>query len=265
MKIENGILLTVSDSDIVDGRFIIPDSVKSIGNFVFSYCRNLTSITIPDSVTSIGDSAFYGCSGLTSITIPDSVKSIGYSVFRNCSSLTSVNIGNGVTSIGGNAFLYCTGLTSVNIGNGVTSIGEYAFDCCYKLTSITIPDSVTSINSSAFYGCSGLTSKKANYKAFRIKNGELYCRNKEYKEGIENSVQGALELCQNGIHYCTNLFEIFDYYHGELDKDIAIYEIEIGNEILTSGTSKCCTNSCILKKRLYKEDIIKILSGVEND
>ena len=196
MKVRNGILLTVSDSDIVDGRFIIPDSVTSIGEF-----------------------AFYGCNDLTSVIIPDSV----------------------------------------------TSIGKYAFAYCYKLASITIPDGVTSINSSTFYGCSGLTSKKANYKAFCIKNGELYCLNKEYKEGIENSVQGALKLCQNGIHYCTNLFEIFDYYHGGLDKDIAIYEIEVGNKIVTSDTSKSCTNSCVLKKRLYREDIIKILNGDKNE
>lgn len=67
-------------------------------------------------------------------------------------------------------------------------------------------------------------------------------------------------MCENGIHYCTNLFEIFNYYGGELDKDIAIYEIEVGNNVLTSDTSKCCTNSCVLKKRLYREDIIKILN-----
>ena len=74
----------------------------------------------------------------------------------------------------------------------------------------------------------------------------------------------GLVLCKHGIHYCTNLFEIFNYYFGELDKDIAIYEIEVGDKILTEkGSSLCCTNSCILKKRLYKEDIIKILNRKE--
>ena len=45
----------------------IPDSVTSIGNYAFYYCRGLTSVTIPNSVTSIGGSAFYYCSGLKSV------------------------------------------------------------------------------------------------------------------------------------------------------------------------------------------------------
>ncbi|WP_461257889.1 leucine-rich repeat domain-containing protein [Treponema sp. R80B11-R83G3] len=167
----------------------IPDSVTSIGNYAFSGCTGLTSITvtssntvyrsegncviqisdnklilgirtsiIPDSVTSIGDSAFSGCSGLTSVTIPDSVTSIGSYAFSGCSGLTSVTIPDSVVSIGSNAFQYCSGLTSVTIGNGVTSIGYYAFQYCSGLTSVTIGNGVTSIGSYAFYYCSGLAS-----------------------------------------------------------------------------------------------------------
>ena len=68
------------------GEIIIPASVQygemtysvtSIGDWAFSICWGLTSITIPNSVTSIGGSAFEDCSGLTSVTIPNSVTSIG--------------------------------------------------------------------------------------------------------------------------------------------------------------------------------------------
>lgn len=82
------------------------------------------------------------------------------------------------------------------IPDSVTSIGDWAFSDCRGLTSITIPDSMTSIGSFAFEDCNGLTSKKANYKAFYIKNGELYCRDKKYIKGVENSVQGALKMCE---------------------------------------------------------------------
>lgn len=68
----------------------IPDSVKSIEKRAFDSCENLTSITIPNSVTSIGNGVFYGCKGLTSITIPDSVTSIEYGAFNSCTNLASV-------------------------------------------------------------------------------------------------------------------------------------------------------------------------------
>ena len=239
MIIENSCLTRVSNNEIVDGKFMIPASVTSIGDFAFEDCSKLTNVTIPDSMTSIGSNAFYNCSGLTSVTI-----------------------GNGVTSIGDRAFYNCSGLTSVTIGNSVTSIGSYAFSWCTGLTSVVIPDSVTSIGEKAFV-CCALTSKQTNYKAFQGKNGKLRCRRKTYSEGKKHYVRGTLKMCENGIHYCTNLFEIFNYYHGELDKDIAIYEIEVGSKILTSDSSKCCTNSCVLKRRLHREDIIKILNGKE--
>ena len=87
--------------------------MTSIGDYAFSECRGLTSITIPNSVTSISDYAFYECYGLTSITIPNSVTSISDHAFSCCSGLTSVNIGSSVTSIGSKAFCFCDGLTEV--------------------------------------------------------------------------------------------------------------------------------------------------------
>ena len=173
------------------------ESVTSIGNWIFSDCAELTSITIPESVTSIGKYAFSGCSGLTSINIPDGITSIGDGAFSECSGLTSITIPESVTSIGNNAFSGCSGLTSLSIPlnvtsvgycylqiaegilvtaspnyelsidsprinwvipDGVTSIKNYAFHGCSGLASITIPESVTSIGDNAFYSCSGLTS-----------------------------------------------------------------------------------------------------------
>lgn len=106
----------------------------------------------------IGDYAFSGCVNLKSVTIPDSVTKIGNSTFKGCCSLTSVTIPNSVTSIGGSAFSWCIGLTSIIIPNSVTEIGDYAFEDCSGLTSVTIPNGVTEISEGAFSGCSGLTS-----------------------------------------------------------------------------------------------------------
>jgi len=159
-------------------KAVIPVSVRSIGDGVFSGMSSLKEVTIPDGVTSIGDDAFYGCSGLTHVTIPDSVTSIGDGAFCGCSGMAdasgfvivrnvlysyhgeggSLTIPNNVMCIGKEAFYDCRGLTSVTIPGSVTSIGDSAFSYCSGLTSVTIGNGVSSIGLLAFDSCSGLTS-----------------------------------------------------------------------------------------------------------
>ena len=131
---------------------ILPNKLKTIGDYVFSSCLELKNVTIPDSVTSIGNGAFCDCSSLTNITIPDSVTSIGNSAFKDCSSLTNITIPDSVTGIGNSAFNDCSSLTNITIPESVTSIGASAFEWCSSLTNITIPESVTSIGNWVFYG-----------------------------------------------------------------------------------------------------------------
>ncbi len=114
----------------------IPNSVTAIGDYAFSDCVGLTSVTIPNSVTAIGRSAFANCTGLTSITIPNSVTAISDHAFSNCSGLTSVTIPNSVTTISMSTFANCTGLTSITIPNSVTAISEYAFSNCTAVNTI---------------------------------------------------------------------------------------------------------------------------------
>ena len=172
---------------------VIEEGVTSIGEYAFSGCGNLATITvdannqtfdspegsnaiirkvdntlilgckttvIPASVTSIGASAFYGCSGLTTISIPDGVTSIGDQAFFGCSGLTTVSIPDGVQSIGYNAFGACSNLESVHIGSGVSSIAESAFNDCDKLATITVDTGNQTFDSRE--GCNAIIRKTDN-------------------------------------------------------------------------------------------------------
>ena len=186
-------------------RIIVGDSVTTIGEYAFSYCSSLTSITIPNSVTTIKEYAFSNCSSLTSVTIPNSVTTIGDNAFNGCSSLTSVTIPNSVTTIGGWAFSDCSSLTSVTIPNSVTTIREYTFDNCSSLTSVTIPNSVTTIGGWAFSICSSLTSVTIPNSVTTI-GSEAFsdCTNLQ-KVNIGNSVKTIGEFAFNK---CTNITQI---------------------------------------------------------
>ena len=117
-----------------DAEFKVPEGVVTIGNYAFSGCRNLVSVTIPESVTSIGDYAF-----------------------NDCAHLKRVNVGANVAKIDNYAFANCICLTEINIPEGVTRIGNYAFRNCRKLKRIVIPESVAEMGANAFLGCEKLT------------------------------------------------------------------------------------------------------------
>ena len=152
-----------------------------IGDYAFSGCSSLTSLTLPSSVTSIGGHAFAWCSGLTSLPLPSSVTEIDWSAFERCNNLKECNClldsdletclaysHDDWTKIPVDEIKYYHNgqeLTKLEIPSGVDKIGSYSFYKGVNLTSLTLPSSVTSIGSSAFEGCSGLTSVYVSWKS----------------------------------------------------------------------------------------------------
>ena len=131
----------------------IGNNVTSIGNYAFSVCRCMESLTIPSSVTSIGDSAFAMCTSLKSLSIPSDVTSLARTTFSACMSLENILLPSGITSIMNSTFRECYALKSLLIPSGVTSLPELIFGMCISLESLLIPSGVTNIGQSAFTAC----------------------------------------------------------------------------------------------------------------
>ena len=119
----------------------VPASVTSIGDYAFSNCSSLKSISLPSSVTSIGERAFESCISLTSITIPSSVKTIGDYAFSSCSSLKSISLPSSVTSIGKRAFVDCSNLATVTMeATEPPTLGSSAFSNTSTGLQILVPN-----------------------------------------------------------------------------------------------------------------------------
>lgn len=177
MERDGNILTKVTDEEIRNGTFIIPDYITKIGNHLFEGCSKLISVIISEGVTEIGLKAFYGCEGLTNVAISNSVKTIGFSAFEGCSKLISIIIPEGIIEIGLDAFKYCTSLANLTIYNGVKKIGYGAFNNCSSLTKITIPESVTEIGAYAFSACTSLTKITIPESVTKIGAEIFYCCN----------------------------------------------------------------------------------------
>ena len=177
----------------------IPNSVTSIGEWAFSECESLTSVTIPDSVTSIGSSAFYNTAYYSYVSNWDN----GVLYISNCLIDTNCNFDS---------------TTDYIIKDGTRIIADSAFSVCESLASVTIPNSVTSIGKEAFYNCASLTSIEISddNKNYSSVDGVLFNKDKSelitYPAGkadseyaIPNSVTSIGEWA---FKYCESLTDI---------------------------------------------------------
>ena len=115
-------------------RYFIPFGVEEIGNFAFSCCEYLSSITFPTSISKIGLNAFEFCDGLTSIIIP--INSLSAAAFNSCSNLSSVTyLGDTDIKNHDDIFNYCNNLTEIHVltsyGSGDTFCGFRVHKCVY--------------------------------------------------------------------------------------------------------------------------------------
>jgi len=101
-------------------------------------------------------------------------------------------------------------------------------------------------------------------KGYKIFNAQLQCRDFQYEVGETYIIDGVIELCNHGFHFCKNPSNLFNYY--SFDSRNRVCEIEIPDDsIVICDETKCVTNTIIIGKELmWGEVLILVNSGNYN-
>lgn len=172
---QNGMLFNESKSELIrccylgSSNYIVPNGVKKVGDYAFTGCNQLESITFSDDVIMVGKYAFQNCHKLTSVKIGSGVSSMSETAFEGCANLDEfVVIDNKGAYSTQDGILYNRSKTKVvrcplnkrgiiNLPASIGTIGDYAFSSCTGITSIYITETGT-IGSCAFSNCTNLES-----------------------------------------------------------------------------------------------------------
>ena len=105
------------------------------------------------------------------------------------------------------------------------------------------------------------------YKAFYKtgKTGEGKCRDFLFKEGQEYEIEGELELCSNGFHFCKDLVLTFEYY-GSDPELYCFAEVEALGDILYEEPNKhkCATSKIKINRFLSDTEFLGLLDTSSN-
>lgn len=121
-------------------KLILPESIKTIGDFAFENCTALEEINLPENLEKLGTfdyQVFNGCSSLQSIELPAKITSIGGNMFKNCTQLAEVTFNGQITKIDTQAFYGCAALETIPATGALTYVGQMAF-AKSGLTEVTL-------------------------------------------------------------------------------------------------------------------------------
>ena len=123
-------------------KIIIPDTVETVGNSAFAWCKNLTEIVLPDSITSFGSRVFLSCVSLKELKLPKNMKgTIRWHFFGECISIKKLCIPEGVTRITEFSFLGCDSLAELHCTSGLLDLESSSLEACSNVTVFAPEDS----------------------------------------------------------------------------------------------------------------------------
>lgn len=135
--------------------FILPSSLKTLGQHAFYSCDSLHNVILPAGLTNIPNNCFYGSENLNRVDINDKPTVIDYSAFGGCN-LYEVFIPGNIETINSSAFASNPNMTSVTLSEGLKTLDRNAFEYCTSLYSLTTPTTLRYMGEYCFYKCDSL-------------------------------------------------------------------------------------------------------------
>ena len=279
----------------------IPNSVKSIGSYVFRSCDNLNSVNYLGTIDEWVEMSFAASpmgrapliiNGQTvvDVNLTTATKISAYA-FEGYKYLRSVTMGSSVKSIGEHAFKDCNSLATITIGSKVGSIRFDAFENCYRLvevinnsTYITV-DKETAKSGDLGYYPDIIVNRDSEYQSELYENNGFVILSSGQEKILVNYVGDQTELVlpseitkinDFALAYNNNLTKIVMDNNVTRIDDYAFYEnTKLNDIVFSTNLSRIgeknvfygCALECKVKDGLKyygNDDYLVYLVGVEN-
>ena len=201
-------------------KIALPNSLETIGDYAFTYCRKLNSLDLGNGIKYIGKGNFQHAVLLTTLTIPASVDEIGENAFENWQKLQSVRLGEGLSTIKEGMFRNYPVLTNaLYLPKSLITIesrafAEYPYHNFWQ--SITLYENVESIGHEVFSGCDGIKDIYVYALQPPICEDETF-NGISPKDITLHVPEEALELYKNAVGW-SNFFETISTGESVADK-----------------------------------------------
>lgn len=177
-------------------KLTIPDSVGIIGEYAFSGCYNLESITMSQNVTYIGGNAFRG-DKMNPFELPQTLEYIGTGNF-NKEGFYSSRLPDKLTVIESDSFAGSAFEGLLVLPENLERLEMWAFRDC-EIDEVIVPKSIKSFDISAFgydvyfEDSSGFITQYPNYYYCGTQadweNVDIYTNESEYMPGIHGTIK----------------------------------------------------------------------------
>ena len=83
-------------------------------------------------------------------------------------------------------------------------------------------------------------------KGYKGMDKDMKCRGMQFEVGKTYQVEGDIELCKRGLHFCQNLKDVFDFY--ERTEGNRFFEVVTDKSIKSDGRKSVTSELTIVRE-----------------